>query len=66
MSYLNYATLQNILKSINLDINKSTPSELCCTPSKTESVSIFYKDVNSIDYVVKLLPDMIVNECSCH
>lgn len=67
MSYSNYATLQSILNSINMGTRRnSLSSELCCTPSKTEPVSIFYKDVNSIDYVVKLLPDMIVNECACH
>lgn len=64
ISYSNYATLQSILNSISLN-NRNTPPELCCSPSTTDSLPILYVDKNSIDYVVKLLPDMVVKDCSC-
>ncbi len=44
---------------------KTNPPDLCCTPSKTESLPILYIDTNLNDHVVKLLPDMIVKECAC-
>lgn len=62
----NYATLQSIMNSLNFLNTRNSIPELCCTPSKTQSLPILYIDKNSIDHVVKLLPDMIVNECSCH
>lgn len=64
VTYSNYATLQSILNSIGL-ASRNAPPELCCSPSITESLPILYVDKNSIDYVVKLLPDMIVKDCSC-
>ncbi|RNA19336.1 bone morphogenetic 3 [Brachionus plicatilis] len=64
VSFSNYAALQSILNSINLSVNNGAP-ELCCTPSSTSKIPIFYKDLNSVDYVVKYLPDMVVTECAC-
>ncbi|CAF0720249.1 unnamed protein product [Brachionus calyciflorus] len=63
-SYSNYAALQSILNIVDLSVNNH-PTELCCAPSVTKMMPIFYKDLNSVDYVVKYLPDMIVKECAC-
>lgn len=67
IDFSNYATLQSILSYVNFNNEKepSKNSELCCTPSKLEPVSILFLDTNLIDYVVKVLPDMVVKECSC-
>lgn len=65
LSSSNYATLQGILNILNYNTS-SRVSELCCTPSRTESLPILYVDTNSADHVVKLLPDMVIKECACH
>ena len=65
MTFSNYATLQSILNSLNFLNARNSPPELCCSPSSTQSLPVLFIDKNSIDHVVKLLPDMVVNECTC-
>jgi hypothetical protein len=60
----NYAYLQTFLNKLSIN-EYNTPPSVCCSAVGTKSLPIHYVDVNSVDHVIKILPDMIVNECAC-
>lgn len=64
LPFSNYASIQHVLNSVGV-IGKNVPPPLCCAPTQTKPLTIFYLDENQHDHVVKLLPDMIVSKCSC-